>query len=162
MNQLNNLWINLCDEKDIWKYILTCTATFTCATNSLINFDELTFDLSLNFPHYIQFMKVKMRSKVSLSNFYDPMQGKTLTSATKLHDDPEFFFDDKRCVVPHHILVLTLAHSLNLFLKLWKNFQLKIFISTSAKSIIIMKYKIWSGLTSLQKYHLFIINFVII
>lgn len=94
--------------------ILTRTATFTCA----MNFDELTFDTSLNFPHYIQFMKVKMRSKVSLSNFYDPMQGKTLTSATKLHDDPEFFFDDKRCVVPHHILMLTLAHSLNLFLKL--------------------------------------------
>lgn len=97
--------------------ILTPTATFTCAMNSLINFDELTFDLSLNFPHYIQFMKVKMRSKVSLSNFYGP-QGQTLTSATKLHDDPEFFFDDKGCVVPHHILMLTLAHSLNLFLKL--------------------------------------------
>lgn len=105
----------------IWpsENILTRTATFTCAMNSLINFDELTFDLSLNFPHYmyIQFMKVKMRSKVSLSNFYGP-QGQTHTSATKLHDDPEFFFDDKRCVVPHHILMLTLAHSLNLFLKL--------------------------------------------
>lgn len=52
--------------------ILTRTATFTCAMNSLINFDELTFDTSLNFPHYIQIMKVKMRSKVSLSNFYGP------------------------------------------------------------------------------------------
>lgn len=40
-----------------------------------------------------------------------------LTSTAQFHDHPELLLDDKRCVVPYHILVLALAHSLDLFLK---------------------------------------------
>ena len=46
-----------------------------------------------------------------------PLSYACLTSTAQFHDHPELLLDHKRCVVPHHILMLALAHSLDLFLK---------------------------------------------
>ena len=47
------------------------------------------------------------------------------TSTTQLHYDPQFLFDNKRCVVTDNILMFTLTHCLDFFLKSDTNISIK-------------------------------------